>query len=364
MSQKRIGSPFPLFPKLIALLAILATGAGSAYACTSLLIETEDEGFVYGRTMEFGFELSSKGVFVPRGYEMTGEGVKGSPGKKWTSKYAVIGLNALEEAMIVDGMNEKGLTGGVLYFAPIADYTKPADAESSEVLTPWEFISWALMNFETVDEVKASIDEIKVVEKVLPQLKIVPPFHYVLHDASGKSIVVEPIDGQLQVFDNPVGVMTNNPEFPWHMSNLKNYVNLTPLNAEPNKIRGYTIEGMGQGSGWLGLPGDPTAPSRFIRALAYSMTVNTKPSGIESVRLVEHIMNNFDIPYGWVQDKKEKFLDYTQWTVIADIKNRVYYVKTYTNQRLKHIDFSTFDLDGDEPQTAELKENLTTEPLF
>lgn len=345
-------------------LALGALALNSSQACTSLLLQTKDGGNIYGRTMEFGFELESEGVFVPRGYAMNGAGVPGKPGMKWTSKYAVIGMNAFGAELLVDGINEKGLTGGILYFAPIADYSDPKDVPSSEMLTPWEFISWALMNFETVDEVKEAIGGIKVVTAVLPQLKIVPPFHYVLHDANGNSIVVEPVDGELKVHDNPVGVMTNNPAFPWHMTNLQNYVNLNPMNAPDNKIRGYTIQGSGQGTGWLGLPGDPTSPSRFIRALAYSMTVNTLPSGIESVRLVEHIMNNFDIPIGWVQNKSGKEFDYTQWTAIADIKNRVYYVKTYTNQRLKHIDFDSFDLDAKKAQTAKLTPKLETEPLF
>ena len=104
----------------------------------------------------------------------------------------------------------------------------------------------------------------------------------------------------------------------------------------------------GQGSGLLGIPGDPTPPSRFIRAVGYAVSAERKPSGVESVRLAEHILNNFDIPVGFVTstDGKEP-PDYTQWSAIADLKNRHYYVKTYTDQVLRGVDLMSFDLDAE-----------------
>ena len=134
---------------------------------------------------------------------------------------------------------------------------------------------------------------------------IVPPFHYTLHDASGASIVIEPVNGTLKVYDNPLGVMTNAPTFDWHLTNLKNYVKISPVNAEPITIDGQTIASFGQGSGLLGIPGDPTPPSRFIRALGYTMSAKRLPSGIQSVRLAEHILNDFDIPLGFIQPGKD-----------------------------------------------------------
>ncbi len=357
-------SPKPLtslFAKA-ALACLLA--AAPAQACTSLLLTTADDGYVYGRTMEFGFELESKAVFVPRGYAMTAQGADGKPGKTWTSKYAVIGVNALDMAIVVDGMNEKGLTGGILYFPGYAEYTSGKDIDPAKAMAPWEFLSWALMNFATVDEVKAAIDQVQVVGATIPKMNMVPPFHYTLHDASGKSIVIEPTGGKLVVYDNPAGVMTNSPEFPWHLTNLRNYVKLNSENAPALKVKGATIESFGEGSGWLGIPGDPTPPSRFIRALAFSMSVTPTKDGIESVRLAEHIMNNFDIPYGSIRDDNGKPADYTQWTTIADITGKAYYVRTYNNSTLKAIAFSDFDLDAKKPQVAELPDDLTAPALF
>lgn len=221
-----------------------------------------------------------------------------------------------------------------------------------------------LTNFATVGEVNDAISQVQVVGEVLPALKTVPPFHYTLHDVNGDSIVVEPTGGKLVVYDNPYGVMTNGPSFPWHVTNMQTYIKMSPGNAPPLKVAGQTITNLGQGSGWLGIPGDPTPPSRLIRALAYSMTTNPKPSGIESVRLVEHIMNNFDIPYGFIQDESGGHFDYTQWTAASDIGARRYYVKTYDNPNLMEIPFSDFDLDAQAPVTKELKPDLAATKLF
>lgn len=136
------------------------------------------------------------------------------------------------------------------------------------------------------------------------------------------------------------------PTFDWHLTNLRNYVKLSPGNAAPLKVAGQSVASFGEGSGWLGIPGDPTLPSRFIRALAFSMTSSPQPSGIQSVRLMEYIMNNFDIPFGSIQPGAGEHPDYTQWITIADLDQVVYYVKTYENQTLQAVDLNDFDLDA------------------
>lgn len=345
-------------------LAAAAATATTSLACTSLLIPTSDGGYVYGRTMEFGFELKSEAIVVPRQFACKGTGPDGQPsGKTWSTKYAATGMNAFGLPVIIDGVNEKGLAGGILYFPGYAEYTEPAKADAAKTVAPWEFLTWALTNFATVDEVKAALDGVQIIGVELSQLGAVPPFHYTLHDASGKSIVIEPTGGILKVYDNPFGVMTNSPTFDWHLTNLKNYVKLSANNAPPLTVDGHEILSFGEGSGWLGLPGDPTPPSRFLRALAFSMTSNPAPAGDASVRLVEHIMNNFDIPKGTIRNDKQTS-DYTQWTVIADLKNRRYYVKTYNHADLQGIDLMKFDLDAKTIATAPIAPALAPPSLF
>lgn len=337
-----------------------------ASACTSFLIRTTDGGAVYGRTMEFAFPLQSSAIVVPRQYAMTAAGPEGKAGMAWKTRYAAVGVNALGIATIIDGMNEKGLAGGALYFPGFAGYAEPAKANPAQSLAPWDFISWALTSFATVAEVKAALSGISIIDVKQANLGITPPLHYTLHDASGASIVVEPVDGVLKVYDNRLGVMTNSPPFDWHLTNLRNYVKLSAANAPDLKVEGQTITPLGQGSGMLGIPGDPTPPSRFVRALGYALSAQRQPSGIESVRLTEHILNNFDIPIGWIkegsgQETSKAPLEYTQWSTIADLSHRKFYVKTHENQALRSIDLMSFDLNAKTLATAAF--TSATEPL-
>ncbi|WP_442283049.1 linear amide C-N hydrolase [Variovorax sp. M-6] len=331
-----------------------------ALACTSFLVRTTDGGAVYGRTMEFAFPLQSSAIVVPRQYAMAATGPEGKPGMAWKSRYAVVGVNALGITTVIDGMNEKGLAGGALYFPGFAGYADPAKTHPAKSLAPWDFIGWALTSFATVAEVKAALSGILIVDVKQPNLGIVPPLHYTLHDASGASIVVEPVDGVLKVYDNPLGVMTNSPPFDWHMTNLRNYVKLSAANAPDLKLEGQTITPLGQGSGMLGIPGDPTPPSRFVRALGYTLSAQRRQGGIESVRLTEHILNNFDIPIGWIKEgsgneTSKVPLEYTQWSTIADLSNRKFYVKTYDDPTLRSIDLMSFDLNAKSLTTAAFK---------
>jgi choloylglycine hydrolase len=349
---------------IAAVLAATLLAPQLASACTSFLIRTADDGAVYGRTMEFAFELESHAMVIPRAHKLSSTGPDGKPAMSWTGKYAAVGLNALGITALVDGMNEKGLAGGLLYFPGYAEYTDPAKVDPANSLAPWDFLTWVLTNYATVAEVKAAITDIAVIEVVQETLKIAPPLHYTLHDATGASLVIEPIDGKLKVYDNPLGVMTNAPSFDWHMTNLSNYVTISNVNAPPLKIGNVTIPPLGQGSGLLGIPGDGTPPSRFIRALGYTLSAEPMPSGPESVRLAEHILNNFDIPKGWVRDHgQNEPLEYTQWSSVADLANLAYYVKTYDDPVLRSIDMKTLDLDAKELVSVELKPQLTPPAL-
>jgi choloylglycine hydrolase len=142
-------------------------------------------------------------------------------------------------------------------------------------------------------------------------------------------------------------------------------VKLSPVNAEPIVIAGQTISSFGQGSGLLGIPGDPTPPSRFIRALGYAISAKKVPSGEESVRLAEHILNNFDIPRGFIKPGAgdQSPLEYTQWSTIAELTTKRYYVKTYEDQVLRGIDLMSFDLDAKTIASAPLKPKLSPPSL-
>jgi choloylglycine hydrolase len=322
-------------------LAFLVASAPVADACTTLLITAKDGAVVSGRTMEFGFDVHSEVMVVPAGTAMTGSLPDGTKGISYSTKYGMIGANAMGFDVIVDGINEQGLFVSDLYFPGYAGYANATSANGSRAMASYELGNWLLGNFATVDEVRAHIADIVLVNTGVEALGGPPPLHFIVRDRSGKSLVIEPVDGQLKVYDNPVGVMTNSPSFDWHLTNLRNYIGLTPQNAAPIELGGnLTLPQFGQGSGMVGLPGDASPPARFVRAVAYSQTALPVKTASEAVLQVFHIMNNFDIPLGSVRDKSGGVVhvDYTVWTSVADLKNDRWYFRTYNDQAIRLVD--------------------------
>lgn len=340
LTALRRRGPVALASAVLSALTVCATFVPASEACTSLVLPATDGSRIYTRTMEFAIDTKSLLVGLPRHLALTGQ-----KGLAWQSKYAAIGMNAFGMPALLDGMNEKGLTGGILYFPGFAQYTDPQAVGPGQGLAPWEVLTWALTQFATVAEVKAALPHIRIMTLEEPDMKIVPPVHYTLHDATGASIVIEPVGGGLKVYDNPLGVMTNSPEFPWHMTNLRNYVNLTPANVPPLVINKAVIQPLGAGSGLHGIPGDLTPASRFVRAAAIVLSAGTVEGGLKGVRMAEHISGNFDIPKGMVQ-VKDMPPDLTQWTSVADMGQKRYYIKTWGNPVLSGAGFDDFDGDG------------------
>src|ERR1039457_4045341 len=185
--------------------------------------------------------------------------------------------------LIFEGVNEKGLAAGLFYFPTSAKYMPYTPSDAGKTIAPWELGSWVLENFATVDEVKANIVNVVVPTVVFQQWGFAPEVHYIVTDASGKSIVIEYVGGKLNVYDDPLGVITNSPAFDWHMTNLRNYVNFSMSSASPVQLGSVKLLPTGQGSGMLGLPGDFTPPSRFVRAVAFSQSVFTPKTGGDAV---------------------------------------------------------------------------------
>jgi len=169
--------------------------------CTSIrLISKKDDTVVYARTNEFSTDMESAVIMVPRHFARTGTTpVSDQEGAKWESKYASVGANGLHEPFIADGLNEKGLAIGLLYFPTFADYmTYNPSSDQNITIAPWELGSWLLDQFQNVKEVKENIGKIVVANVVFPQWKFVPPLHCVVHDAEGNCIVIEYVNGKLR----------------------------------------------------------------------------------------------------------------------------------------------------------------------
>lgn len=177
---------------------------------------------------------------TPRGYANEGIGPDGTAGKgkRWTSKYAVIGANVFGLPFYVDGMNEAGLAGGLLNAPNTARYQDVPAGQDSNGIAPQQLLTYVLGNFATVDEVQRALPNMYVSNAPMKEWGGTPKARMTLHDAQGGSIVVEYLDGRLVVTDNVIGVMTNDPPFAWHLANIGNYANLGGLDKKPLEVKG------------------------------------------------------------------------------------------------------------------------------
>lgn len=324
-----------------ALIVVLFFNQANLFACTGLRLIAKDGGVVVGRTMEFGFDVHSTAIVVPAGTQLTSSLSDKSKGMFYTSKYGIVGANVMGMNVIVDGVNEKGLYVGGYYFAGEASYSDPDPKKYKQSLAPEDYGTWLLASFSSVAEVKANFNKVILVPNPNEHIGGESfPGHFVVHDATGACVVIEPVNKTLVIYDNPIGAMSNSPTFDWHLTNLRNYINLTPTNVPAIEISGVKISQFGQGTGLRGIPGDFTPPSRFIRAVAFSQTAVQLPTAKETVPQVFHIMNAFDIPVGAVRDVHGEVVhhDYTVWTSVSDLQNLTWAIKTYNDQTIQSID--------------------------
>ncbi|MGZ8400267.1 MAG: linear amide C-N hydrolase [Methyloceanibacter sp.] len=350
------------------LIAAFSFATTPSFACTGISLKAGDGAAIRGRTLEFGFPMQSKVLVVPAGQELSGTLPDGGKGLVYKSRYAFVGANALGLPAILDGINDQGLSVGLFFFPRYAKYAEVTDENKSRAIAPQEFGVWALANFATVDEVREAVKNIVVVPTPAPGLGspqgAVAGAHFFLQDKSGKSLVVEPVDGTLKLHDAPLGVMTNAPTYDWHMTNLSNYINLSVKDIDRAKVGGVTVPAFGSGSGLLGLPGDFTPPSRFVRAVVYSQSAVPNQTANEAVLAAFHILNQFDIPKGVVMNSAvgEPIAEITEWTSVADLKNLRWYFRTVADQSIRVVDLKEA-LDAAKGEIATIEMETSTQPI-
>lgn len=318
--------------------------------CTCFKIKAKDGSVVVGRTMEFGIDLQSKITIFPRGYKFQATGPNSKAGFSWEGKYGMVGMDAFGLPVVSDGINEMGLYVGDLYLPGFAKYQDVPSGEENRAIAQLEVAGYLLSNCKNVEEAKDAIGKVLVWPFSAEQIKTVPPLHFPVIDTEGNCAVFEYIDGKLNIHDNPLGVLTNSPDFGWHMINLRNYVNLSANNVPDLKLDGDELAPIGQGSGMLGLPGDATPPSRFIRAVALTQSAVKSENVQEATKTAFHIVNNFDIPKGFARQELngQTFYDYTSWLTISDLKQKIYYYRGYDNFKFYGVLLEKLDFSGSE----------------
>lgn len=328
-----------------------------AEACTGIKLVAKDGSIVHGRTLEFGRKVDIDVAVVPRGYEFVGTTPQGK-GITYKSKYGAVGAITFGEVALLDGLNEKGLAVGTFYFPGFAGYTPLTSENQSKALSSAQFPNWILTQFATIEEVKAALPNVVIVPTVTKGWGTdAAPFHYIVYDKSGKSLVIEPVDGKLLTYENNLGVITNDPGFDWHMINLRNYLHFSSVNAKPLTIDGVVLNPLGQGSGMVGLPGDFTPPSRFVRAAIFSTVAIPSANAAEAVFQAFHILNQFDIPVGVAREVASNGIIYSDQTLMTCVRNPQslnYFFRTYEDQTIKFVDLNKFDLNAKAVKRANL----------
>jgi len=333
-------------------------------ACTGLRLIAEDRGVVYGRTMEWGtFDLHSHVAVIPRGYAFQGETPDGRNGKAWQGNYGVVGLDMIGKDVIADGMNEKGLAAGLFYHPGFAVYPEYDRGKAGATITAVDVAAYILTQCATVEEVRKKMGEVRVVGVVEDAIGIPVQAHWMVVDASGESIVIEFIDGAMRIFDNPLGVITNAPTYDWHMTNLRNYLNLSAVALPTKSIESMDFAPIGAGSGMIGLPGDFTPPSRFVRAVAWTQTARPVPDATEAVYELFRILDNFNLPLGSAEGSDGEGVNLagmrssTIWTTAWDLSGKMLYYHTQHNRRVRMVDLNRVEFAGDEIRHVKLDES-------
>jgi choloylglycine hydrolase len=370
------------FSALLIALAVAALPVRSS-ACTAFQIQSKDAAQIYFRSMEFGMPFNSKGLIVPRGTEYTGTAPGGKLGLKWKTKYGVAGLNAdFAPTIVADGQNEKGLAIGMLYLPGYAEYQDAAAAPADKSLGSWEVPIYLLSTCATVDEAVAALkNDLYVAQQEFVPFKEVLPVHWWIGDASGRVVIAEYIDGKLNIHTAPLGTLTNSPPYDWQTINVGNYVDLSPVNVPERTLGKFTSVNYGQGSGAIGLPGDMSPPSRFIRASLFSHWATPGETANDTVNLGFHVLNTFDIFNGAIQsstadqtpntkgflssDGKPKLVntDTTEWVVAHDRTNLKTYVRTYNGLEIQMIDLKKANFDEPGWRTIDLQNDFAPEDI-
>lgn len=322
----------------------LLTVALPVDACTGITLKSKDGHTIPARTIEWGgSDLNSQYVIVPRGYTQQSYLPGGATdGMKFTARYGYVGLAVEQKEFVAEGLNEAGLSAGLFYFPHYGQYEAYDDTHKSSSIADLQLVSLLLGQCATVDEVKEAVGKVHVIN-IDPRSSTV---HWRFTDLSGRQIVLEIIDGTPRFYENKLGVLTNSPGFEWQLTNLNNYVNLYSGTAAAQQLGEQLLASFGAGSGMLGLPGDVTPPSRFVRAAFYQTTAPQQDTALQTVLQGFQILNNFDIPVGMefpLGKVPANIPSATQWTSATDMASGIIYFRTMYDSTIRSISLHDID---------------------
>ena len=304
--------------------------------CTALTYETKD--FYFGRNLDLERSYNERVVITPRNFELEMRHVESIK-----THYAIIGMGSVinNYPLYFEGINEKGLSMAGLNFPGNADY-KPFDGNLYNI-TPFEFIPYILAKCKNIYEVEKELERINLVNENFSDDLPLSPLHWIISDKN-KSLTVECVKSGIKIYENHVGVLTNNPTFDYHIMNLNNYMSLSEGVSENNFSGDIKFENYSLGLGALGLPGDFSSASRFIKATFVKYKSQSAKSEVESVNQFFHILDSVAMPKGCVLVRDGEY-EYTRYSCCCNALKGIYYYKTYDDFNIKKIELSSYDLE-------------------
>jgi penicillin V acylase-like amidase (Ntn superfamily) len=341
---------------LAASILACTLAAPSAHACTALMI-TDKQGKVYSaKTMEYAAPMPFEMSYVPSGTKVVSVAPGNKPGLPFETKFPVLGVSADVGVgnginMMVESANNQGLS---LSTNEMPNSQSPAGAgsDAAKALAATDLALYLLGSFKSVAEVKEALQGSDV-SVWLPKVPLVGdielPMHFILWDKTGAGIVIEFLNGKMNVHDNPVGVATNAPDFPWHLTNLNNYAQLTNVDKNIGQFGQLKVSAPDSGNALANLPSSQIAAGRFVRAAFYSQFVRKADSPDDAVITLGHIMNNFDRPYDLSIDEGYSAeggtpgttsSEVTLFTWMNDKSRNLYFLRT-----IDALNFAKFEID-------------------
>ena len=304
--------------------------------CTAISFKTKDHYF--GRNLDFEHNFGEVVAITPRHYPFCFR-----KAQTMASHFAVIGTAVVDNGypLYFDGTNEKGLSMAGLYFPGNAVYL--SEKPGKDNITPFEFIPWILGDCENISQARRKLMNLNLVDILYSKQYPLSPLHWIIADKNN-SLVVEPMAAGIKVFENPVGVLTNNPTFDFHLHNLAGYLNLTREEPESRFAPNLKLSPYSRGMGAMGLPGDLSSPSRFVRATFVKTNSVCQENETDSVSQFFHILRSVEQQEGCVRvgDAFEK----TIYSSCCNTNKGTYYYTTYKSSQITGISLHNANLDG------------------
>lgn len=306
--------------------------------CTSICFRPGD--CYFGRNLDVEFSFCEEVVITPRRFHFAFK-----DGRDFQNQYALIGMAAVIDGapLYYDATNEAGLSMAGLNFPNNAVYLDPQEGKDN--VTSSELLVYLLGQARTVAEAKEILKNVRLTNIPFNASMPLAPLHFMLSDKT-QSIVIEPTAEGLKIYENPYDVMTNNPPFPYHMWNMQNYLNLSPTFGENRFTEKYELKPFGVGMGAIGLPGDASSASRFVRVAFHLANAAKGESEEENVSQFFHLLDSVAMLKGSTLTKDGKN-DITLYSSCCNADKGIYYYKRYENNRITAVNMHHADLDGE-----------------